>query len=353
MTVLVKSSAGERGRISQVHVATDATVACLKETLAAKLFPGMPAGSLCLRKGHAVLAPDDSMLREVGVTAAGGPLLHVEVEQGADLTDAVVGRGDEPGVIPDATKMRNQLVGVDAIAQKERHASATHRSEQKQAADHMDSAAMEERLREEFAKMLASQGEEVLRRLLHVENAVNRPSGTEQQAALESKHARMIEKIDARLHAVEAGQDLAASTQPSPAVSPDVMARLGRLEEKLASSREEGPHCSCAATVEKLQERLDALEKTFSRNGDEDAPRHAPAAVEQAAAAPTTSGADLGKKMEALESSIKTLEEKVKLQAKRSDQIIKEQRQRAVAHGELRFRRLGQMVQSGDKVTVR
>ena len=34
-----------------------------------------------------------------------------------------------------------------------------------------------------------------------------------------------------------------------------------------------------------------------------------------------------------LESSIKTLEEKVKLQAKRSDQIIKEQRQRAVAQG--------------------
>jgi hypothetical protein len=333
--LLVKSSTGERGRISQVHVPTDATVACLKEILAARLFPGIPARSLRVRTGRTVLAPDSSRLREVGVTATS--LLHVEVEQGGDLTGAVAGRGDEPGVIPDIARPRsrggdegNQLARALASAREEQNVGATHRSELKEVAAHMDSAALEERLREEITKMLASQGE-VLRRLVQVEDAVHRPSGTEQQAALESKYARMIDKIDAKLHAIEASRDLAATPEHSPAVLSDVMARLDRLEEQLASSRE-GPQCSCAEAVEKLQERLDALEKYVSRN-DEDVPGRAPAAVEKAAAAPTSSGADLETKMEALESSIKTLEEKVKLQAKRSDQIIKEQRQRAVAQG--------------------
>ena len=38
-------------------------------------------------------------------------------------------------------------------------------------------------------------------------------------------------------------------------------------------------------------------------------------------------------RLASVEASIKTLEEKIKLQAKRTEQIIKEQRQRAVAQG--------------------
>ena len=123
------------------------------------------------------------------------------------------------------------------------------------------------------------------------------------------------------------------TTSPAQAAAPpvpaDLLARFAKLEMSAVSREEMAVQFSSAAAVVEMQARIDALEKTIAMQGN----TRVELSAGKSTAAVTSSVADLGQKMLSLESCIKALEEKVKLQAKRSDQIIKEQRQRAVAQG--------------------
>ena len=347
LLLLAKSSAG---KLTQIYVYADATLGHVKRELAGRFFPerGQDMGLEGIRVlvGGRVLSPDNARLFELGVESQ--QLLHVETDD--VRADDVRGGPPETLDAISSPHVISSSVGdggftLSASAQELGDIKSMFDEEVKRLTAMMNGIerAVEDRLRIEIARLLAGIS---LERLSRVEDAVKRVEDAvklcsqraEKQAALATENSDMFK---AKLTALET--KTAASSPPSaaPALSPEIADRLGKLEEKLAAS---------AASVEVLQAQVLELESKGSMPSSQNVqaltPTEAsysssmyslastlPSSAEATAGSAGEAGTLVHTKLAALEASVKTLEEKVKLQAKRAEQMMKEQRQRAVAQG--------------------
>jgi len=380
LLLLAKSSAG---KLTQIYVYADATLGHVKRELAGRFFPergqNMGLEGIRVLVGGRELSPDNARLFELGVESQ--QLLHVE----ADDVRADDVRGGPPETLdaissPHATSSSagEGAFTLSASAQELGDMKSMFDTEVKRLTAMMNGIerAVEDRLRIEIARLLAGIS---LERLSRVEDAVKRVEDAvklctergERHAALATENSDMFK---AKLTALET--KTATSSQPSaaPALSPEIADRLGKLEEKLAASAKpattsppsaapalspeianrlgklEEKLAASAASVEVLQAQVLELESKGSMPSSQNVqaltPTEAsysssmyslastlPSSAEATAGSAGEVGTLVHTKLAALEASVKTLEEKVKLQAKRAEQMMKEQRQRAVAQG--------------------
>ena len=380
LLLLAKSSAG---KLTQIPVYADATLGHVKRELAGRFFPerGQEMGLEGIRVlvGGRVLSPDNARLFELGVESQ--QLLHVEADD-VRADDVRGGPSETLDAIssPHATSSSAGDGGftLSASSQELGDIKGMFDTEVKRLTAMMNGIerAVEDRLRIEIARLLAGIS---LERLSRVEDAVKRVEDAvklctqraEKQATLATENSDMFK---AKLTALET--KTAASSPPSaaPALSPEIADRLGKLEEKLAASAKpattsppstapalspeianrlgklEEKLAASAASVEVLQAQVLELESKGSMPSSQNVqaltPTEAsysssmcslastlPSSTEATAGSAGEAGTLVHTKVAALEASVKTLEEKVKLQAKRAEQMMKEQRQRAVAQG--------------------
>jgi len=354
LVLLAKSSTG---KLTRLQLDPDATVGQLKRELAARFCPDAGAGSatpLRVRAGDRLLAPDDARLRELGV--ASQQLLHVSVDPAggvASQASAAPHRDGDGGVGLGAARAGGSAHGAVAGLDEQAWGRLSAK---------VDALAseLEGWTREQIDRLQAS-GDSLLERL----------SQLELRAGHATDNSAKISEMHAKLQALEA-RGAAHPARIERSLSPGLAARLEGLDEKLESVQAADRRCSCAAAVEELRLRLRALENRPPSTTHQDSQLAVTAAEvshlharvqaleeggltsgkegnQPANADPSGSGAagvesrltDLESsmrtleesKLAGLETSVKGLEEKVKDLRKLSQQIIKQQRQRAVAQG--------------------
>jgi len=326
-----------------------------------RVFPGnvspeAVAADLQVRAAGRLLAPNDARLYALGIVSQ--QLVHIEVdgptggsppvsascaeapsEARANAGTSASGSANASGGASSqeleaisaraAADLQHLAAKVDGMAAKVDGIAAK--------VDGM-AAALEERARAQVVRLQVAH-EDTFQRLLRVEQAVTCCTlAGNQQKAQATDTSGMIKALTAKFHALDTGP--AAAAQPSNAPSPDIMAsRLVNLEEQLAvllSAAKAAPGspapCSCGTLVEEVLVRILALEsKGLAQRVDGDDAVHSTSAEMREAV--VDGGQGVQSTLAKLESSIKTLESVVKLQAKRCDQLMKENRQRAVAQG--------------------
>ena len=302
LTLLAKCA----GKFAQLQVSEDATVGHVKRELAA-LFSrtqGVGGATGCVRLSTTsgrLLAPDDARLFDIGVSSL--QLLHVHIDSGDGEVSPPSPAAPEASRSAGVAGSNRSTAAHASTAPDLRSLVGRYETELQRLAAKVDdiASAMEERTRAEIARQLSSM--EL------------------------SENARLIKAMTARLDALEASTKAALS--PCAPVSPEITARFARLEKQLAESRTLFSPPAAAepqsTVIQDLQARILALE-----SGDG---RRLPMAFGSEVDSAGDGRAGDDSRLASVEASIKTLEEKIKLQAKRTEQIIKEQRQRAVAQG--------------------
>ena len=302
LTLLAKCA----GKFAQLQVSEDATVGHVKRELAALFSRTQGVGGAigCVRlstTGGRLLAPDDARLFDIGVSSL--QLLHVQIDAGDGEVSPPSPAAPEASRSAGVAGSNRSTAAHAPTAPELRSLVGRYEAELQRLAAKVDdiASALEERTRAEIARQLSSM--EL------------------------SENARLIKAMTARLDALEASTKAALS--PCAPVSPEITARFARLEKQLAESRAlfspPGAAEPQSTVIQDLQARILALE-----SGDG---RRLPMAFGSEVDSAGDGRAGDDSRLAAVEASIKTLEEKIKLQAKRTEQIIKEQRQRAVAQG--------------------
>ena len=359
LVLLAKSSTG---KLTRLQLAPDATVGQLKRELAARF--GSEA-TMRVRAGGQLLVPDDARLRELGVSSQ--QLLHVDL-------DPVGGRAPQASAPHRAEAPRHVLPNGEAGdgTGKGRMSASAHEAtavldkpEWRQLTAKVDAVASELECwtREQINRLQAC-----------CDGLLERLSQLELKAAHAAENAARMNEMHAKLQALEAKVAGPARTADF-SLSPELASRLAGLDEKLASVLTAERPGSWAVAVEELRKRLLALENrppsSTNRVGlvgqpdvtaqvselrervkslEESGLMPGKADFNQSANAdPSGSGAsgmetrltDLEGSMKmlqeiklaGLDTSVRGLEEKVKDLRKLSQQIVKQQRQRAVAQG--------------------
>ena len=312
-----------------------------------RFFPGnvsseTVAADLQVRAAGRLLAPNDARLYALGIVSQ--QLVHMEVDGPTGGSPPVSASCDEAPSEARANAGTSTSGSAKAsggtISQELEAISARAAADLQHLVAKVDgmAAALEERARAQVVRLQVAH-EDTLQRLLRVEQAVSccTLAGNQQKAQV-TDTSTMIKALTAKFHALDTG--LAAAAQPSNAPSPDIMvSRLVNLEQQLAvllSAAKADPGspapCSCGTLVEEALVRIHALEsKGLAQRVDgDDAVQSTSAEMREAV---VDGGLGVQGTLAKLESSIKTLESVVKLQAKRCDQLMKENRQRAVAQG--------------------
>lgn len=357
VVLLAKSSTG---KLTRLQLASDVTVGQLKRELAERFCPGAgPIGSeatMRVRAGGQLLAPDDAKLRELGV--ASQQLLHVDLDPASIRTpmvrpngEAGAGAGEgrmsasahEATAVLDEPAWKRLTAKVDAVASE-----------------------LEGWTREQINQLQAC-----------CDGLLERLSQLELKAAHAAENAARMNEMHAKLQALEAKVAAGPARTADYSLSPELASRLAGLDEKFASVLTDERPGSWAVAVEEVRKRLLALENRppSSTNrvglvGQPDVTAQVSELLERVKsleesglmpgkvdcnqssnADPSGSGAsgmetrltDLEGSMKTLQeiklagldTSVKGLEEKVKDLRKLSQQIIKQQRQRAVAQGKI------------------
>jgi len=334
LVLLAKSSTG---KLTRLQLAPDATVGQLKRELAARF--GSEA-TMRVRAGGQLLVPDDARLRELGVSSQ--QLLHVDL-------DPVGGRAPQASAPHRAEAPRHVLPNGEAGdgTGKGRMSASAHEAtavldkpEWRQLTAKVDAVASElECWTREQINRLQACCDGLLERLSQLELKAG-PARTA-DFSLSPELASRLAGLDEKLASV-----LTAERPGSWAVAvEELRKRLLALENRPPSSTNRDGlvgQPDVTAQVSELRERVKSLEESGLMPGKADF-------NQSANADPSGSGAsgmetrltDLEGSMKmlqeiklaGLDTSVRGLEEKVKDLRKLSQQIVKQQRQRAVAQG--------------------
>jgi hypothetical protein len=352
LVLLAKSSTG---KLTRLQLAPDATVGQLKRELAERFCAGAsPRGSeatMRVRAGGQLLVPDDARLRELGV--ASQQLLHVDLDPAGGRAPngeagAWAGEGRMSASAHEATAVLDEPAWTRLTAKVDAVASE-----------------LEGWTREQINRLQAC-----------CDGLLDRLSQLELKTAQAAENAARMNEMHAKLQALEAKVAAGPARTADFSLSPELASRLAGMDEKLASVLTAERPGSWAVAVEELRKRLLALENrppsSTNRVGlvvkpDETAQvselRERVKSLEESsglmpgkADCNQSSNADLSGsgasgmetrltdlegsmktlqelKLVGLDTTVKGLEEKVKDLRKLSQQIIKQQRQRAVAQG--------------------
>ena len=249
MPGLVLLAKSKSGKLAQVQVPADATIGMAKREIAARLLPSLKDTlSVSMRLRGRLLAPDDALLRDMGVTS--NQLLHIEtdatLDDAASLAAVQLGgsplracpRGDgddrDTGDCTDFTRIGMNDTAVKFEAELQRLASKV-----------ASAAELEESTRAEMQRLQARQ-DDLLDRFARIEKAMSKAN----------EGSDMIKTFATKLAAIENKPAGAVTHQ---ALAPDLVIRIEKLEKLIASVLAKEPQAvapDLAIRVEKLEEKL-------------------------------------------------------------------------------------------------